>query len=306
MRPGERGGDARRRQVAGVSVVIPVRNNIATIDVQLEAIAAQEFSGSFETIISDNGSTDGMRAHVSSHPLSARINLRWIDSSKVEGECHARNAAIAVASYDLIACCDADDQVEPQWLSALARCAPGFDVIGGSLNGETLNDPDVRQWRSVDSGDVLPTCAGYLPYAQGCNTALWRDVWRATGGFDESMIAGGGDIEFCWRAQLSGYSLGYCADAVVAYRYRTTLRSSWQQVTKYGRGEARVVSMYREHLDRNRHLVRNVAVWVAHLTLTCPVWPWAWSRGRIGSWLWTAGGFWGCVTGSVKYRVIHV
>ena len=41
-----------------LSVVLPCRNGAATIAVQLEALASQFWSGTWELVVADNGSTD--------------------------------------------------------------------------------------------------------------------------------------------------------------------------------------------------------------------------------------------------------
>ena len=46
------------------SVVIPVYNGAAFIEKQLQALAEQQTSRSFEVLVSDNGSTDNTRALV--------------------------------------------------------------------------------------------------------------------------------------------------------------------------------------------------------------------------------------------------
>ncbi|MGQ4619774.1 glycosyltransferase [Nocardia sp. R7R-8] len=287
-----------------ISVVIPVRNNTATIDVQLHALTLQDFEGAFEVVIADNGSTDGMQDKIRRHPTRATLDLRWIDASGTVGECHGRNEGVRASQYDFIACCDADDQVSQTWLSALAAAATAVDIVGGSLEKTTLNDPVVAAWREVPDPAALPVCGNYLPYAQGCNTAFWKNAWQTIGGFDESLIAGGGDIEFCWRAQLAGLQLGYAADAVIAYRFRTSLTESWRQVTTYGRGQAKVVARYRDR-GAGRAPLAQLFNWIALIIVNSPILPWNWSRKRFGSWLWTVGGLWGCMSGGISERYLY-
>lgn len=287
-----------------ISVVIPTLNNIKTIDIQLVALADQDYSGMFEVLICDNGSTDGMKEYIAEHPLREMLNLRWIDAERIPGECHARNEGVDAARYDFIACCDADDRVAPGWLAALAEEATRADIVGGSLEKYSLNEPDVASWREVPDPAHLPVSGQFLRFAQGCNTAFWKTVWMRIGGFDETLVAGGGDIEFCWRAQIEGFTLGYARDAVVAYRFRPDLRSTWRQVVKYGRGEAKVVSMFRGYGAR-RHSVLYLLSWIAYILVWLPLFPWTWSRRRIGSWVWMAGGLYGCLSGSMKYRILY-
>ena len=62
-----------------VSVVVPVRNGAATIALQFEALADQDYDGPWEVVVSDNGSTDATRSVVDE--WSAKLpGLRVVDS----------------------------------------------------------------------------------------------------------------------------------------------------------------------------------------------------------------------------------
>ena len=67
-----------------VSVVIPARNAAATIDDQLEALAAQEVDDPWEVVVSDNGSRDTTAARA--RAWASRLNsLRVVDASGASG-----------------------------------------------------------------------------------------------------------------------------------------------------------------------------------------------------------------------------
>ena len=67
-----------------VSVVVPVRNGAATIALQFEALADQDYDGPWEVVVSDNGSTDATRSVVDE--WSAKLpGLRVVDSSQARG-----------------------------------------------------------------------------------------------------------------------------------------------------------------------------------------------------------------------------
>jgi GT2 family glycosyltransferase len=58
-------------------------------------------------------------------------------------------------------------------------------------------------------------------------------VIERCGGFDESLLAGE-DVELSGRLWRAGVKLAYLEDAVVRYRYRTTMRGLWRQARSYG------------------------------------------------------------------------
>jgi len=231
-----------------VTVVIPVRNGAGTIEAQLSALSEQNYTGAWELLVSDNGSTDGTQAMVEGW-RSKFEELRLIDSSAVTGVSHARNAAVEAARGRFVAVCDADDVVTSSWLRELvAQSAPGA-IIGGSFDEEALNDPVVLSWihwsgRGSDGG--MHPHLGFLPFARGSNIGVDKAVWSALGGWSESLLMGE-DVDFSWRAQLAGVELRPAPEAIVHYRFRTDIRSTMRQAFKVGKSDAVLYATFREH-----------------------------------------------------------
>jgi GT2 family glycosyltransferase len=293
--------DATSPELMPVSVVIAVYRGLPDLDVQLEALARQDTGGVFEVIVSDNEGSAALRSHIAEHPFRKPLSLRYIDSSTVAGTSHARNAGTAAAAFEFIAYCDQDDAVHPQWVRAMAIAGRTADIVGGPLERETLNDPVVAAWRALPDPSEPVLMARYLPMTFGCNLGVSKRVFEAVGGWDESYPTAGSDVEFCWRVQTSGYTFGYAPEAMVAYRYRTGYRETWNQVIDYGREEARVAKQYGAPGRQWWWLPVHAGVSLALL----PIWPWGWSRRRRGEWIWITGNLVGRISGSWKYRVFY-
>ncbi len=133
--------------------------------------------------------------------------------------------------------CDADDVVAPGWVAAMVEALDQFDVVAGRIDTAPLNDEFVRQTR--DFPDELPRPHWGLPYAVGANMGFHRAVFDRIGGFDV-RLQGAEEMDFCWRAQHAGSTIGYAPDAVVAYRLRPRLRDALRQQFVYGRGNAQL------------------------------------------------------------------
>ncbi|WP_432482798.1 glycosyltransferase family 2 protein [Kineococcus esterisolvens] len=230
-----------------VSVVVPCLNVVGVVEEQLAALAAQDYGGTFEVVLADNGSTDGLADHVPGWAQRYGLDLRHVDASDVRGVSHARNAGLRAARADLVAVCDADDVVVPGWLRALTDAARDADLVAGTMDVVTPNDAVRREWRPGPAPGQLQTRFGFLPFAMGCNVAVRREVALAVGGWDESYVAGGDDVDFSWRVQLAGHRIALAEDAVVRYRYRTDLKGTARQFRDYARNEARLLAQYREH-----------------------------------------------------------
>ena len=116
-----------------VSVIIPAFNAAETLDAQLRALSQQQWGGTWEVVVADNGSTDDTvaRAALRKDDLPA---LRVVDASGERGPSFARNVGARVADGDYLLFVDADDIVEPGWLAHMAEAAIDHPLIAGSLH----------------------------------------------------------------------------------------------------------------------------------------------------------------------------
>ncbi|QIS10179.1 glycosyltransferase [Nocardia arthritidis] len=286
-----------------VSVIIPVHNGLPYLDEQLSGLAAQDYRGPYEVLVSDNGSEDGLREHLSGHPLTARLRLRYVDSSAKRGAPFARNNAARLALGDFLAFVDQDDRVHPGWLSALVRTAADYDAVSGALEVDTLNTPEIAASRPLPAPeDGFPT--HWLPYANGNNTSYWRTAFERIGGYDEDLIIAGDDVDISWRLQQAGLRFGHAPDALVAYRLRADYRDEWRQSVNYGYG---AVQVYVKHRPNGcprlplRATLQSVAITVLHnpyIRLT---------RRRLprGLWVLHAGVFVGRMRANLRYHTFY-
>jgi glycosyltransferase involved in cell wall biosynthesis len=220
-----------------LSVVIPTLNGEAYLAAQLEAISHQECATDWEVVVADNASTDAT-VEVASSFRNALPQLRVIRASP-RGKSHALNAGIAAASGELIVCLDHDDVVAPGYLEAMRRSLTSTDLAGGRLEHRLLNP----SWVIVSETQAasLPGVPGVppLPFSSGSALAFRRTVHERLAGF-AADVGTADDVDFCWRAQVAGFSFAFVQDAVVHHRHRLGLDATFRQGVSYGRGSARV------------------------------------------------------------------
>ncbi|WP_378738539.1 glycosyltransferase [Nocardia brasiliensis] len=294
---------ASARKPELVSVIIPVFNGLPDLDEQLAGLAEQDYPGPYEVLVSDNGSRDGLAQHIDGHPLTEALRLRYVDSSAKPGAPYARNNAATVAEGDFLAFVDQDDRVHPGWLSALVRTAADYDAVSGAVEVQTLNSPEVASWRPMPAPeDGFPT--HYLPYAHGNNTSYWRTAFEKIGGYDESLIVAGDDVDITWRLQQAGLSFGHAPDALVAYRLRTTYRDTWRQAVNYGRGAVDVYAKHRP-LGCPRLPLPATFVSIAIVVLHNPFIRLTKNRLPRGLWTLHAGVLVGRIRGMLRHRVYY-
>jgi glycosyltransferase involved in cell wall biosynthesis len=240
-----------------VTVVLPVRNGERHLGRQLAALAEQSYPGPWELLVVDNGSTDGSREAARSF-AGELPQLRIVDASSRRGLNHARNIGVDAARGDLLAFCDADDAADPGWLAGLVDAAAGADIVGGVLDGQELNGPVARAWRSQRFID-RPS-EQFLPFVPGGNCAVWTSVARHLR-WDEEFVFGGSDMEFCWRAHQAGYRIAEAPGAVMRQGYRHGLAELGRQFFAYGLGGPLLYRRFRAHGMRRPPLREVAADW---------------------------------------------
>lgn len=288
-----------------VSVVIPVRNATHLIDVQLAALAGQDYGGEMEVVVADNGSTDGLAEHLSTHPLAAQLRLRRIDAGDAAGASHARNAGVAGARGDFVAFCDADDQAHSSWLRCLVAHAADFDAVSGPVETTTVNPHVAASWTPVNPPEVRTEIPGLFPVSGSCNLGAWRETLDQVGPWDESFRSGGEDTDYCLRIQLAGLTLGHAPAAMMAYRVKCSYPQLWRQQYAWGRADVDVYVKYRNRGHRRRSPVLTVAMPIL-LLLRNPLLPRRLTRLSTGAWIAYLAGFAGRLRGSLQRRAFYV
>jgi glycosyltransferase involved in cell wall biosynthesis len=218
------------REPSSVTVVIPVRDGAEVIHRQLDALAAQTYTGSWDVVLADNGSTDDT-ALVAMRWRDRLPELRVVDASSRRGVGPARNRGAAASTADAVLFCDADDRASPGWVEAMVSALGDHPIVGGPCE---IEDPDGSV---VPAPDHLALTLGLVPFPIGGNFGIWRDVFDEVGGFDEEHPeAQAEDAELCLRAWESGHVAGFAQGALMTKSRRPDVRSTWRQWRGYGTG----------------------------------------------------------------------
>jgi glycosyltransferase involved in cell wall biosynthesis len=225
-----------------ISVIVPCFNAAGTLERQLTALENQTVLP-WEVIVADNGSTDESAA-IAQRFATRSARFKWVDASQVRGASHARNAGAKIARGDVVAFCDADDLVAPEWIAGLTRALETHDFVASRFDHAKLNPPS--KWQHPQAqGLIQHDGFDFLPRAGGCGLAIRKSVHDAVGGFDEGLRYHE-DTDYCWRVQLAGTPLGYAPDAVVHIQNRNSARGRFQQARHWGASEVRIYKRYRK------------------------------------------------------------
>ena len=213
------------RFIDRVTVLIPNWNGERLLGPCLASLRHQTFRD-FETVVVDNGSTDG------SLGLVARDfpEVRTVPLTENRGFSAAANAGIQASNTELVVLLNNDTEQDVGWLSSLVRAADSHPEAG--FFASKLLDAGDR--KTLDgAGDALRRSG--LPYRLGhgetdrgqydksayvfgacAAAALYRrEMLDGIGLFDEDFFAYCEDGDLSFRAQLAGYRCLYVPEAVV-------------------------------------------------------------------------------------------
>ena len=158
-----------------ISVVIPARNESRRIDACLKAFERQSLKP-FEIIIVDNNSTDDTAERASKY-----AGVRIVRQPKI-GMSFARNAGFNAATGDILARCDVDTWVSPDWIAEINEFFEAHDEVAAVTGPASFYDVpgklgrpvswiflDCFYWtmRRISGGETL----------FGANCAIKRGVW---------------------------------------------------------------------------------------------------------------------------------
>ena len=220
-----------KREVV-VSVIIANWNGRHHLAGCLEGLRDQTFKD-FETILIDNGSTDGSVSWVKAHFPWVRV----IPLSENTGFCHANNLGYAVSKGDFVALLNNDTSVDRDWLGHLydemqrdaqsGICVSRIvrydnpDVLDAAGDGYDISGVGFKRGRGEPSDhykrreEVFGACAAAALYRKG----MLEDI----GFFDEDFFAVGEDIDLSFRAKMAGYGCVYVPKAVVRHKISETV-----------------------------------------------------------------------------------
>ncbi|GAC1541759.1 MAG: glycosyltransferase family 2 protein [Polyangiales bacterium] len=222
----------------GISVVVVNWNSRVDLAACLDALGAQS-DRDFETIVVDNGSTDG-----SVEMVRARFSaVRIVETGANLGFAEGCNRGIEVARQPWVATLNNDADAAPGWIAALRAAAALGDARLGMLQSRIVFKQD----------DTRTNSTGLLLYANGCaedrhydqpvrpdespeeifcasaGAALYRramlDELRLDSGvFDRDYFMYAEDVDLGWRARLAGWSSIYVPTAVVRHSFQGSSR----------------------------------------------------------------------------------
>jgi glycosyltransferase involved in cell wall biosynthesis len=190
--------------------VIPARDARGTIERCIRCVAAQDLGETWETVLVDDGSTDGTVELAESAAADAGLTLT-VERTPAEGPAMARNSGAAATAAPALAFLDADCFPSPGWLREGLRALERADLVQGRV------EPD----RDVVRGPFDRTLhvTGPSPLFESANLFVSRALFDRLGGFEDWLEPEVGkavaeDVWFGWRARRAGARTAFAAGAL--------------------------------------------------------------------------------------------
>ena len=204
--------------------------------------------GPYETIVIDDGSSDGTAAFV-----AERFPSVHICTVPPSGLSAARNKGAALASGEILAFTDDDCEPDKEWIARLDRAFQDSDIA--AAGGPNLPPPPQNNTEAVVcSAPGAPshvllddTTAEHIP---GCNLAVRKHVFHEIGGFDPAFRTAGDDVDFCWRLSDNDFRIGFIPGAFVWHWRRPSMRAFLAQQKGYGKAEKLLITKHPERFTK--------------------------------------------------------
>ncbi len=218
-----------------VSIIIVNWNGREHLPVCLDSLQQQTFRD-FETILVDNGSTDGSLELIRErYPW-----VRLIELPTNSGFSGGNNEGLRHASGEYIVVLNNDTETEPGWLAELVRVADAnpragqvgcricamddhdrIDSLGHGVcaDGMTRGRYRLRRWTEI-RGEFSPVQEMF--FGTACVSLYRRAALEEAGFYDDDMFAIGEDSDLGLRLRWYGWDALLATDAVVYHKYSAT------------------------------------------------------------------------------------
>ncbi len=221
-----------------VSVIIPSVRNHKELDIVLQGLKKQSYSGEMEVVVVGPTNDPGKE-------ICKLQGIRFIDDEGSRTRADACNVAINSTSSELILFTDDDVIVPEHWVKKLVTWFDNEEVSGvGGPNFAPVNESTM--WQQVidvafcstiftagtNYGKVGKSELEEVSQLPGVNCAYRRSVIDEVGGFDKGAI-GAEDVMLDHRIRMTGKKLWTDRTAVMWHRRRDLSRVK-KQIRNYG------------------------------------------------------------------------
>lgn len=244
-----------------ISAIICTHNRDNYLGAAIDSLLGQDFSGEFEVIVVDNGSSDRTREITEERATNPRLKYIF---EPILGLSVARNTGAKEAKSQILAYLDDDAVASPSWLQVLYDAYQQnsqLAIAGGKVTLIWPANVQPPKWLSAglagnlgayDLGDTVVDIdkPGLTP--RGLNYSIRRQFLTEIGGFDPQLgrvgknLLSNEELQMTELALKRGWQVAYLPAALVAHNVAPErINRSWFLNRGWWQG---ISECYREQL----------------------------------------------------------
>ena len=226
-----------------ISIIIPVYNDEKNLLDCVKSLQNQKTKEKFEIIIVEDGSNSNIEKN-----FKEMRNIRYFWKSN-GGPASARNFGLKKSKGELIVFIDSDCIAEKNWLSYLHEeiiSSNNISGVGGRIlnknNGyisDSLHLLEFEGFTNIRGNEkrIIPTA----------NALFRRKDLELINGFDNSLnLAGGDDVDLCWRLVKLKKKLIFYPKAIIYHKTSTKFSKALKKVFVLGKGTFKTRKIHKD------------------------------------------------------------
>jgi len=225
-----------------VTIVLPVLDEAAHIEVTMGDLLAQDYPGDLDIVVADGGSTDGTREYLADLALrDARVTM--IDNP-LRRQAYGLNAAAEVARGEILVRADGHSRYAPDYVRRSVEGVMELDgAIGGRMNPVGYDTFSCAVAAAMNSPLTMGPARFHHATEREEVDTVYLGAFRRADFMDVSGIrsfpsGSSEDADFYYRWRLSGRRV-YVDPAIHStYAPRNNPGALWRQYWRYGQGKS--------------------------------------------------------------------
>lgn len=240
----------------GISIVIPFKNEAARLPALLDSLIRQDYSGNYEILLVNDGSTDDYENALAPYRLSAPRPIKIIPShydkeTHLTSKQQALDRGAAEASFEWLLFTDADMEFQKNWIASMARMVSldhdlvfGHTALRKKSRWEFLHAMQSFQLEFLFAVAHAFYASKLTGSCMGNNLLVKKEPYRAMGGQKGVGYSIVEDCDLLRAFKRKGYSIAAAAPFIPeAYTFPCKNISGFMsQALRWGRGGLRMKS----------------------------------------------------------------
>jgi|APTNR8051073442_1049403.scaffolds.fasta_scaffold00039_80 cellulose synthase/poly-beta-1,6-N-acetylglucosamine synthase-like glycosyltransferase len=250
----------KKETIQSLSVIIPVRNEEATIDRLMDDLIVQSYpKDKFEIIIVNDHSEDNT-IQVVGKKIDNSANLK-IASNEGQGKKLAITTGVSLSNGEIIVTTDADCRVDMNWLETInnsffnEKIKMVFGAVKIQTDDSLFSKLQAIEFSSLIGSGAATMAIGIPTMCNGANLAFRKEIFFEVNGYEGNTQIASGDDEFLMRKISGRYPYGIrfnnSQENIVSTNPLPTLaefidqRLRWAGKWRYNKdGKSKLVALY--------------------------------------------------------------